>query len=58
MLYLVHEIRDRGAKPDFGLLGAMIYYIDTVPERFHHPKEEQYLFWPIARTSPQYCAAP
>jgi hemerythrin-like domain-containing protein len=45
MLYLVHEIRDRGAKPHFDLLGAMLYYIDTVPERFHHPKEEQYLFW-------------
>ncbi len=45
MLYLVHEIRDRGAKPNFALLGAMIYYIDTVPERFHHPKEDQYLFW-------------
>jgi len=45
MLHLVHEIRDRAAKPDFNLLGAMIYYIDTVPERFHHPKEDQYLFW-------------
>jgi hemerythrin-like domain-containing protein len=45
MLYLVHEIRDKGTKPDFSLLGAMIYYVDTVPERFHHPKEEQYLFW-------------
>jgi hemerythrin-like domain-containing protein len=45
MRYLVHEIRDKGATPDFELLGAMIYYIDTVPERFHHRKEEQYLFW-------------
>src|SRR5271167_3304596 len=45
MRYLVHQIRDKGATPDFELLGAMIYYIDTVPERFHHPKEEQYLFW-------------
>lgn len=44
MIYFVHQIRDRGAKPDFNLLGAMIYYIDTVPERFHHPKEEEYLF--------------
>lgn len=52
MLYLVHEIRDRGAKPDFGLLGAMIYYIDTVPERFHHPKEEQYLFWLLRARHP------
>jgi hemerythrin-like domain-containing protein len=44
MLYLVHDIRDRGTEPNFDLLGAMIYYIDTVPERFHHPKEDQYLF--------------
>jgi len=44
MLYLVHEIRDRGAKPNFDLFRAMIYYIDAFPERFHHPKEENYLF--------------
>ena len=44
MLYLVRQIRERGARPDFALLGAMIYYIDTFPERFHHPKEDQYLF--------------
>src|SRR5205807_99549 len=44
MLYLVHDIRDRGTQPNFDLLGAMIYYIDAVPERFHHPKEDQYLF--------------
>lgn len=44
MRYLVREIRDRGATADFNVLGAMIYYIDTVPERFHHPKEDKYLF--------------
>jgi hemerythrin-like domain-containing protein len=44
MLYLVHEIRDRGAKPNFDVFGAMIYYIDAFPERFHHPKEDRYLF--------------
>jgi hemerythrin-like domain-containing protein len=44
MLYLVREIRERGTKPDFKVLGAMIYYIDAVPERFHHPKEDRYLF--------------
>jgi len=44
MLYLVHEIRDRGTKPDFDVLGAMVYYIDAFPERFHHPKEDHYLF--------------
>jgi hemerythrin-like domain-containing protein len=56
MLYLVREICERGMKPDFNLLGAMIYYIDAVPERFHHPKEDKYLFallrlrWPSARS--------
>ena len=44
MIYLVHQIRDRGAEPDFNLLGAMIYYFDAVPERFHHPQEDEYLF--------------
>jgi hemerythrin-like domain-containing protein len=44
MLYLVHQTRDRGDKPDFDVLGAMIYYIDAFPERFHHPKEDEYLF--------------
>ena len=44
MSYLVREIRNRGAAPNFAVLGAMIYYIDTFPERFHHPKEDQYLF--------------
>ncbi|MEO8754315.1 MAG: hemerythrin domain-containing protein [Casimicrobiaceae bacterium] len=44
MLHLVHAIRDRGTRPDFAVLGAMIYYIDAFPERFHHPKEEEYLF--------------
>ena len=44
MLYLVHRTRDRGDPPDFHVLGAMIYYVDAFPERFHHPKEDQYLF--------------
>jgi hemerythrin-like domain-containing protein len=44
ILYLTHEIRDGRGKPNFELLGAMIYYIDAFPERFHHPKEDEYLF--------------
>jgi hemerythrin-like domain-containing protein len=44
LLYLVREIRDRGAAPDFELLGAMLHYIDLFPERLHHPKEDRYLF--------------
>src|SRR5215469_15337634 len=44
MLYLVNNVRSRGTRPDFRVLGAMIYYIDAFPERFHHPKEDRYLF--------------
>ena len=44
LLFLVREIRAGRAAPDFRLLGVMLYYIDTFPERFHHPKEDAYLF--------------
>ena len=43
-LYVVRGIRAHETEPDFALLGAMVYYIDTFPERFHHPKEDAWLF--------------
>jgi branched-chain amino acid transport system ATP-binding protein len=44
MLHVVRQIRSHKGKPNFELLGAMIYYIDAFPEKFHHPKEDAYLF--------------
>jgi len=44
MLYLIREIRYAGAAPNFEVFHAMLYYIDAFPERFHHPKEDAYLF--------------
>ena len=44
MLYLIREIRYVGAKPNFVVFAAMVHYIDAFPERFHHPKEDAYLF--------------
>ena len=44
MLYLVRETREHGSPPNFELLGAMVYYIDAFPERYHHPKEDRWLF--------------
>ena len=41
--YLVKQVREGGPKPDFKVLRAMLYYIDVVPERLHHPKEDRYL---------------
>jgi len=56
MLYLVREIGERGKKPDFRLLDAMMYYIDTFPERFHHPKEDRYLFRILRQRHPDAAA--
>lgn len=42
--HLVREMRDRNAKPDFRLLGAMLYYLDAFSEKLHNPKESTYLF--------------
>jgi len=56
MLYLVREIGERDRKPDFRLLDAMMYYIDTFPERFHHPKEDRYLFRILRRRHPDAAA--
>ena len=44
MLYVVREIRYVGIKPDFALLGAMVDYVDSFLGKFHHPKEDAYLF--------------
>jgi hemerythrin-like domain-containing protein len=40
----VADIRDRGAKPNFEALRALLFYIDAFPERLHHPKETEHLF--------------
>ncbi len=53
MLYLVREIAERATEPDFRVLDAMVYYIDTFPERFHHPKEDRYLFRILRQRSPE-----
>lgn len=44
MRTLASEIEAGRLKPDFDLFAAMIEYIDKVPEKVHHPKEDSYLF--------------
>ena len=41
---LLSEHRRRGTLPDFGVLRAMLFYVDEFPERLHHPKESGLLF--------------
>ncbi len=44
MRVVMDGIRDQGRTPDFSLLAALIEYITQVPEKLHHPKEDDYLF--------------
>ena len=44
MLYLIREIRYAEAAPNFAVFHAVLNYIEAFPERFHHPKEDAYLF--------------
>jgi hemerythrin-like domain-containing protein len=49
MEYLVGEINARKTKIDPRVFAAMLYYLDTFSERYHHPKEDRYLFAPLKR---------
>jgi len=49
MLYLIRDVRLRGSAPRLDVLAAMVDYIKAFPERFHHPKEEAYLFRLVAK---------
>ena len=49
---LARTAQNPSVRPDFSVFRAMIYYIDAFPERMHHPKENDYLFPPLLRRSP------
>jgi len=44
LLDQVARVKDGTDAPDFALIGAMFDYIEVIPERVHHPKENEYLF--------------
>lgn len=46
--YLLRE-SDRGRSIDRMVFRQILYYLDVVPERYHHPKEDQFLFEPLRR---------
>lgn len=53
---LARMAEQSGVRPDLAALRAMIYYIDTFPERLHHPKEDEHLFARLLQRAPE--AAP
>lgn len=44
LMAVVDDLLNHGGRADFRVLHAMLDYIDRYPDRFHHPKEDQYLF--------------
>lgn len=42
--FLLREMKEKDAQPNFKLLWAMMFYIESFPQRLHHPKENAYLF--------------
>lgn len=41
-----------GKQPDFALLDAILGYIEEFPDRYHHPKEDDYLFKALRQRDP------
>jgi hemerythrin-like domain-containing protein len=41
---LAREVRDRGQALDYELFTLILDYIEGFSDRFHHPKEDEYLF--------------
>ena len=53
---LLSDVAQARLEPDFALYQAVIDYIETFLFRFHHPKEDQFIF-PALRKRTQGCEA-
>ena len=51
--HLSTEASKAGAKPDRRLFDSIIEYIESFLNRFHHPKEDDYLFRALLNRHPQ-----
>jgi branched-chain amino acid transport system ATP-binding protein len=51
--FILDSIRSGTCQPDFALLEAMIEYITEVPDKLHHPKEDDVLFVKILEVLPE-----
>ncbi len=50
---LVRDIETRGYSPDFELLHLILEYVRDFIDRYHHPKEDHYLFTALRRRAPE-----
>jgi len=53
---LLAKARRENAMPDFGVLRAMLFYVDEFPERLHHTKESELLFPRLRQRAPALAA--
>jgi hemerythrin-like domain-containing protein len=53
---LLTQARRENKLPDFGVVRAMLFYIDEFPERLHHTKESQLLFPKVRERAPELAA--
>src|SRR5271167_1013523 len=51
--HLVRDIETRGYSPDFGLFYLILEYVRDFVDRYHHPKEDHYLFKALRRRAPE-----
>jgi hemerythrin-like domain-containing protein len=51
--FVLDGIRAGTLQPDFALLDALIEYITEVPDKLHHPKEDEVLFVKILEVIPE-----
>ncbi len=49
---LIEEI-EQGRKPDFAVFHGLLTYIDRFLDRYHHPKENEYLFPRLLARAPE-----
>lgn len=54
--FVLDGIHDGKFQPDYTLLGAMIQYITEVPDKLHHPKEDDFLFVAVRQRLPAAAA--
>jgi len=50
---LLAQARRENTLPDFGVLRAMLFYVDEFPERLHHTKESELLFPRLRERAPE-----
>ncbi|HEY0887781.1 MAG TPA: hemerythrin domain-containing protein [Ramlibacter sp.] len=57
MLRSLAQLAERGPLGEphgfFEVLRGMLFYVDEVPERLHHPRESNHLFPKVARLAPE-----